>query len=89
MAPVAERIAVVGGRGLHLRPAARIAVLAAGRGVTVALNGRTARADSPLGLLQLGAVAGTVLRLQAEGPDAAALLEAIAAVLAADEPSDP
>jgi phosphotransferase system HPr (HPr) family protein len=46
--------------------------------VTVASNGKLANAKSILAVIALGAVGGTVLRLSAEGDDAAAALDALA-----------
>ena len=47
--------------------------------VTVGVNGKTADAKSILAVLALGATGGTTLRLNAEGEDAPAALDALAA----------
>ena len=66
---------------LHARPAANF-VRTAMRfrsHVTVGVNGRVADAKSILAVLALGATGGTLLRLNAEGEDAPAALDALAA----------
>src|SRR5438105_1321578 len=47
--------------------------------VTVGVNGKIADAKSILAVLALGATGGTVLKLNAEGEDASAALDALAA----------
>ena len=47
--------------------------------VSVGVNGKVADAKSILAVLALGATGGTMLRLTAEGEDAPAALEALAA----------
>jgi len=69
---------------LHARPAAtfvKTAMRFRSR-VTVGVNGRTADAKSILAVLALGATGGTTLRLDAEGEDAPAALDALAACVA-------
>jgi len=69
---------------LHARPAAtfvKTAMRFRSR-VTVGVNGRTADAKSILAVLALGATGGTTLRLNAEGEDAPAALDALAACVA-------
>ena len=65
---------------LHARPAGvfvRTAMQFQAR-ITVAAGDRVADAKSILKVLALGATGGTQLSLQAEGPDAAAALAALA-----------
>ena len=65
---------------LHARPAGvfvRTAMQFQAR-ITVAAGDRAADAKSILKVLALGATGGTQLSLQAEGPDAAAALAALA-----------
>jgi phosphocarrier protein HPr len=66
---------------LHARPAANFVKTAIRfrAQVTVGVNGRTADAKSILAVLALGATGGTTLRLSAEGEDAPAALDALAA----------
>jgi phosphocarrier protein HPr len=66
---------------LHARPAAtfvKTAMRFQSR-VTIGVDGKTANAKSILAVLALGAVGGTRLRLNAEGDDAPAALDALAA----------
>jgi phosphotransferase system HPr (HPr) family protein len=66
---------------LHARPAAtfvKTAMKFRSR-LKVGANGKSADSKSILAVLALGAVGGTTLTLQAEGEDAPAALEALAA----------
>ena len=69
---------------LHARPAANFVKTAMRfqSRVTVGVNGKTANAKSILAVLALGATGGTVLRLNAEGEDAPAALDALVACVA-------
>jgi phosphotransferase system HPr (HPr) family protein len=69
---------------LHARPAAQVVRAATGFTATVHLHAgdRSADAKSLLAVLALGARGGTTLRLRAEGADADAAVEALAAVVA-------
>ena len=69
---------------LHARPAANFVKTAMRfrSRVTVAVNGKLADAKSILAVLALGATAGTVLRLNADGEDAPAALDALSACVA-------
>ena len=69
---------------LHARPAATFVktALRYRSRVTVGVAGRTADAKSILAVLALGATGGTVLRLNADGDDAAEALDALAACVA-------
>lgn len=69
---------------LHARPAASFVktALRFRSRVTVGVNGKTADAKSILAVLALGATGGTVLRLSADGEDASAALDALAACVA-------
>ncbi len=69
------------GIALHARPAGlfvRTALKFQSR-LTVASDGKAADAKSILAVLALGARGGTELRLRAEGDDASAALDALAA----------
>jgi phosphotransferase system HPr (HPr) family protein len=77
---------------LHARPAARFVRMAMGFkcSVTVASGEREADAKSLLAVLALGARRGTSLRLAAQGGDAAAAVDALAACVAGlEEPQPP
>lgn len=69
---------------LHARPAANFVKTAMRfrSRVTVGVNGRSADAKSILAVLALGATGGTQLQLSAEGEDAPAALDALAACVA-------
>jgi len=81
--PASSEVAVAlpEGVALHARPAGRFVKTALGFQSTliVASNGKQANAKSILAVLALGATGGTVLKLSAEGADAAAALDALAA----------
>jgi phosphocarrier protein HPr len=66
---------------LHARPAGVFVktALKFQSQLTVAVDGKVADAKSILAVLALGAVGGTALRLTAEGDDAPAALDALAA----------
>ena len=71
------------GIGLHARPAALFVKQAAGFSSTIRLTcgERTADGKSILGVLQLGASAGSTVEVRAEGDDAEAAAEALAAFI--------
>ena len=81
--PASSEVAVTlpDGVALHARPAGTFVktALRFESNVTVASDGKTANAKSILAVLALGAPGGTVLRLTAEGADADAALDALAA----------
>ena len=71
------------GVGLHARPAALFVQQAAAFSSTIGLScgDRTADGKSILGVLQLGASAGSRVEIRAEGDDAEAAAEALAAFI--------
>ncbi len=72
-------------KGLHARVAARV-VKVAGRfssRVVLTVDERRANARSIMAVLMLAAAMGATVRLETEGPDEQAAMEAMAAVLAA------
>lgn len=71
------------GVGLHARPAALFVQQATGFNSTIRLicGERTADGKSILGVLQLGASAGSTVEVRAEGDDAEAAAEALAAFI--------
>jgi phosphotransferase system HPr (HPr) family protein len=77
-------VALPQGIALHARPAGLFVKTALGfqSSLTVGSNGKLANAKSILAVLALGALGGTVLKLSAEGDDAAAALDALAACVA-------
>jgi phosphotransferase system HPr (HPr) family protein len=80
-----ERVTLPGDVDLHARPAADFVRTAMrfSADVWVAMGEREVDAKSLLSILALGAKAGTSLRLRAEGEDAIAALDALAATTAA------
>ena len=72
---------------LHARPAGALTRAAAAftSDVQVGVDGRTANAASVLAVMTLGATKGTTVLVTADGPDAQAAVDAVAAVLAAAE----
>jgi len=85
--PVAVDVVVEHEHGLHLRPAARFVRLAARFGAQVEVEnvtrgtGRRANARSLLEVTTLGVDAGHVVRLTGSGPEAAAAVDALAALI--------
>ncbi|PZU45425.1 MAG: HPr family phosphocarrier protein [Microbacterium sp.] len=83
---VEREVTLVNPVGLHSRPASLIVKAASGLGTVPTLTDTTngngpAPANSMIALLSLGATHGHVLRLRAEGPDAAAAVDALAALV--------
>jgi phosphocarrier protein len=78
------RCTIVNNRGLHARAAAKLVRLAAtfDAEVTVARDGASVPATSILGLMMLGAARGSDLAMEARGPEAAAALAALLALVA-------
>src|SRR3954467_15786132 len=76
---------------LHARPAARFVRMAMGfeSSVLIASGDREADAKSLLAVLALGARRGPWLRLAADGADAAAAVDALAACIAGLEENKP
>lgn len=76
---VARTVKVVNPKGLHARPASKIAKLTQGfdAQTTISHGGETAEAESIMDLLMLAAVPGAELVVEVEGPDANAALTAI------------
>jgi phosphocarrier protein HPr len=75
------------GLALHARPAGALVKTAMGFRSRITLVGGDSEADakSILGVLALGAKGGTTLRIRADGEDAAAAAEAIAACLSGEQ----
>ena len=82
-APMQRRVFVANPQGMHLRPSAAFVELA-GRfqsEVTVTHNGTCVNGKSVWDLLLLAAEVGSELTLEADGPDAPAALDALAALI--------
>lgn len=73
--------------GLHARPAAQFVHLAAQfeSKITVCAEARSAPAGSLLTILSLGVRRGSLIKLQAVGPDAEVALDALARYLLTEE----
>jgi phosphotransferase system HPr (HPr) family protein len=86
-APDTAEVAVELPAHLHARPAGQVVRVAAGfsASVQIGYGARSANARGVLGLLSLGATAGTTVVVRASGPDAQAAADAVAAVLATAE----
>jgi len=83
--PVHERdVAIINQQGLHARAAKQFVDLARTfqAQITVAKDRQVVDAKDIWDVMTLAAEQGTVLRLRARGPDAAAALEALAALAA-------
>ncbi|MFI7127120.1 HPr family phosphocarrier protein [Nonomuraea sp. NPDC050153] len=84
---MAQRTVVVASAsGLHARPAKLFVQAAARLGVpvTVRLGEKAVPAKSMLGVLSLGAVRGTEVTLEADGPGAEEALDSLVALLSRD-----
>ena len=75
---------IVNQRGLHARASAKFVKTAAGfdAEVTVSKDGQTVDARSIMGLMMLAAGIGSTIDIEAEGPEADAAVEALAALVA-------
>ena len=81
---VVRDLEIVNQRGLHARASARFVQVAGAfeAEVTVEKDGMTVGGTSIMGLMMLAASPGCCIRVSATGPDAAAAIEAIAALVA-------
>lgn len=75
---------IVNEKGLHARASARFAEVVErfDARATVSKDGLDASGDSIMGLLMLAAHRGTAVAVETEGPEADALIEALAALVA-------
>jgi phosphocarrier protein len=69
--------------GLHARPSAQLTQVASrfASEVWISRNGRRVNAKSIMGVMMLAAGKGTVVTVDADGPDERAALDAIAALI--------
>ena len=81
--PLTARCTIVNSRGLHARAAAKLVRLAATftAEVIIERDGTRVPATSILGLMMLAAGRGAELDMEARGPDAAAALQALVALV--------
>lgn len=80
-------VVITNSHGLHARPAAELVerVASFDAGVQIEVGDKTANAASIMSLLALGASPGSTARITSKGPDAEAALQAVEAILTADE----
>jgi len=84
LAALARNVTIPNPQGLHARPAMKF-VDTAGRfqsHILVKKGGRVVDGKNPMEMMLLEASQGTTLELQADGPDAADALEALARLVA-------
>lgn len=82
-APLQAIVRIVNKRGLHARASAKFVTLAAGftARVLVAKDGSEVAGTSIMGLMMLAAALGDEIHISARGPDAAAALAALVALV--------
>jgi len=82
-APPARILTICNRRGLHARSSAKFVKCVAefNAEVKVSRDGQTVSGASIMGLLMLGAAKGCDIEVSAEGPDAEAVLDALAALV--------
>lgn len=75
---------IVNKLGLHARAAAKLTHVASGfqSEIWLSRSGRRVNAKSIMGVMMLAAGKGTTVHIDAEGPDAATALQALAALIA-------
>jgi len=82
--PICRELPIINKRGLHARASAKFVQLAERFEATIAVSRdqTTVGGTSIMGLMMLAAAPGTTIKVKAEGPDANAALEALAALVA-------
>lgn len=80
---LSREIEIINRKGLHARATAKFVQCVEGydAAVTVSRNGETVGGTSIMGILTLGAGIGSTIVVTAEGPQARAALDAIAALV--------
>jgi len=80
----AKTLEIVNEKGLHARASAKLVELVEGFDATaeISRDGISASGDSIMGLLMLAASLGTFIEVETSGPDAEALADALAALVA-------
>ena len=81
---VARELPIINKKGLHARASAKFVqtVEQFDAAVKVTRGGETVGGDSIMGLMMLSAAPGTSILVEASGPDAAAAVDALAALVA-------
>ncbi len=84
MAAVLKDMAIVNQRGLHARASAKFVKCAEGfdADIKVSRDGMTVPATSIMGLMMLGAAMGTLIEVEASGPQAEAAVAALEMLVA-------
>lgn len=84
MTEVVRELAILNEKGLHARASAKFVEIceAYDARATVEKDGMSVSGDSIMGLLMLGAPRGTSIRLTTRGPQAEALADALAGLVA-------
>ncbi len=79
-APIRRRVEICNARGLHARASAKFVKAAAGfdAEVTVTRDGQTVDAQSIMGLMMLAAGTGSIIDIEARGPEAEDAADALA-----------
>ena len=80
---ITRELVITNKRGLHARASSKFVRLAEGfqSTITVTKDGLSVHGNSIMGLMLLAAAQGSRIEVSADGPDAAAALDAIAALL--------
>jgi phosphocarrier protein len=83
--PISATVTIVNARGLHARAAAKFVDLARrfDAEVVVARDGAEVSGLSIMGLMMFAAAKGSTIELRATGPEAAAAIDALAALVRA------
>ena len=84
MSPFSRELPIINKRGLHARASAKFVQTVDGfdAKITVSKDGMTVGGTSIMGLMMLAASPGCTVMVEAEGAEAEAALEAIAALIA-------
>lgn len=84
---VRQEVVITNSHGLHARPAAELVALMASfdAGVKITVGDKSANASSIMSLLALGASTGSTAEINAEGPDAAAAMDAVVGILTMED----
>ena len=79
-----RRLEIINEKGLHARASAKLVELVEGfdASAEVSRDGSSASGDSIMGLLMLAASKGTTIEVETSGPEAEALADALAALVA-------
>jgi phosphotransferase system HPr (HPr) family protein len=78
-----REVVIINSQGLHARPAAELvaAMEAFDASLEISIGPKNANSNSIMSVLALGATAGSIAVLVADGPDAAAAVDAAAAIM--------